>query len=161
MPISECARVLGLKRSTVSQSLKTDRERGHPDNLRCGGSDEKLNDAEKERIFDELDNDCSKSLDQMVEFCRREFSKTVSKSTISRALKDFHYTIKRTHLIPEARLSANTIEDRFNYASRMFQLFTSNRESVSFIDEAGFNVSMRCKYGWAAANTNANIKVRR
>ncbi len=90
MPISECARVLGLDRSTVIKLLKSYRDRGTIEGPRCGGKDQKLTDLEKEQICDLLDDDCSRSLADLVEYCQREFGKTVSTSTISRVLKDFH-----------------------------------------------------------------------
>ena len=59
-----------------------------------------------------LDNECSLSLADLVEYCQRKFGKIVSSFTIYRVLKDFHFEIKRTHHILEACVSPIVYEER-------------------------------------------------
>lgn len=161
MPISVCARILGINRTTVSKFLKVYRQRGTTVPLKTGGKSCLLTEREKELLCDKLDQDCTLSLISLQQYCLSEFGKRLSKSSLSRALNSFHYTFKRVQCIPEARLSESTTEARFQYASRMFQKFNTSMENIYFIDEVGFNLSMRCKYGWAPANQNANAVVSR
>jgi transposase len=61
--------------------------------------------------------------------------------------------------IPETRNSPNNIEARLQYAQWFSEHIPYDRRSVIFIDECGFNLHLRRKFGRAKIGENATILV--
>jgi len=101
---------------------------------------QKLNEEQKEQVRRWVDEDCSITLLKLAERILQEMEIKVSRQTISRVLKSFHYTLKPVHRIPDA----NAIEVQSNNELLFSGLrFHYNENSIVFVDEIGFNVSMR------------------
>jgi hypothetical protein len=80
----------------------------------------------------------------------------MSCATVYRSIEDFSYTLKRISLAPERRNNPNGLEVRSAYASNFLSLLSEEyRENTFFIDEVGFNVSMRSKRGRSLVGTPA------
>jgi transposase len=82
----------------------------------------------------------------------------VGKSTINRAISSFNYTLKRLSLIPKKRNEPINIEWRFNYAS-WFTPLSQQSVDFFFLDELGFNVSMRRRRGRSLSGKRAVLTV--
>ncbi len=118
-----------------------------------------LTEEQKERICDWVDEDCSLTLLQLKNKCFEEMNITVSISTIERALKSFHYTIKRVHRIPLSRNSPAVIESRFEYALQYNRMFP-NRKKIFFLDETGIQIWSRATYGRAPKGIRSTKRVK-
>lgn len=120
----------------------------------------KIENNHKEAIINYVDHDCSITLESIRQKLKDEFDLHVSIMTIGRCLKTFHYTLKRTTLIPERRNDDRSLNDRENYANKYFDILSTIDEgNLYFVDEVGFNVSMRCKRGRSLHGSNAVQKV--
>lgn len=91
-----------------------------------------------------VDEEASISLNSLKNKIYETYGIEISKSTVARILNDFHYTLKRLHLIPERRNNENVLEERRQYAfSFTFLPASFSEEEMIFIDEVGFNVTLR------------------
>ncbi|TBU19812.1 hypothetical protein CWI38_0196p0010, partial [Hamiltosporidium tvaerminnensis] len=86
---------------------------------RSGDRRSKLTLEIKENLQAYVDLECTKTLYDT-------FNIDVSTSTIDRALREFHYTLKRVTLVPKRRNTLSTIEHRTNYATSFRELEVDN-----------------------------------
>ena len=96
---------------------------------------------QKDKICEWVDEECTLTLNELKERVSTELGAIVSKSTIDRCLKKFHYSLKKVSIVPARRNIDTTIDDRERYALE----FRSLEESVEdknqiFIDKVGFAV---------------------
>ena len=151
--------MLGLNRSSVGKIVKMNNDRGTPIVRKSGHRAARLNDEQVEVLLSVLDDDCTLTLRQLQAVCVEKWSLVVSQSAISRYLREFHYTLKKVDMVPFARVSATTIELRYQYARNMCNVFNEHRDSIFFLDEAGFQVGMRSKRGWSEAGERSTVRV--
>ena len=104
-----------------------------------------------------LDKDCTLTLKQLVDLCKRQFRKTFSHSTISRSIKAFHYSLKRTDLRTERSETPQAIHEREVYAANFHEKVSDDPASFFFMDEVGFSVSMQHAYGYSPRNKPATV----
>jgi transposase len=111
---------------------------------------EKVTNEIRAKIRDLVDKDCTLSLRQISNTIMIEYSITLSQTTIFNHLKSMHYTLKVLKSVPERRNDCNSISLRIDYA-RKFIDFEENYapSKMIFLDEVGFSVSMRTKFGRA------------
>ena len=153
------AATYNLKRSTVYSVRKIWETSGRETALPRGGRrSEKMTNNQKEAVLNWVDADCTSTNRQLVKRTENVFEIRVSESTVSRLLKDFHYSVKRVSLVPERRNSAEVIEAHFHFAVRMVSLET-RRDDMFYLDEVGFQFTMRSLYGRSPAGTRANVRV--
>ena len=117
-----------------------------------------MTDCHKENLCDWVNEDCDLPTRVLQEKFRDEFGFSPSSSTIDRAVRGFHYTMKRTKPIPERRNCVKTIEDRFIYAANIYRYRNSGRP-MFFLDEFGISVSTRPSYGRSPLGQPAYKKV--
>ena len=80
----------------------------------------------------------------------------MSVATINRAVDGFSYSVKRVRIQPERRNDDEAIEARISYAKSFLELVsTVPAQSILFIDEVGFNISMRTRLGRSLRGTRA------
>jgi transposase len=153
----DIADVMGLKRSTVDGIIWTYKKENRVNKLPRGGTrSAKLSDENKAQIQEWIDNDCSITLISLKEKCLRILNVIVSQRTIARCIKAYSYTIKRVHNIPIRRNDDAAIEARAVYSDYFMRLLASvERQGIIFVDEVGFNVSMRARRGRSLRGTNA------
>ena len=93
-----------------------------------------------------MDEDCGVSLRKIKEKLQRERNVIVSKSTIERCIENFKYSFKRVHNISIRRNDAQSLDDRVIYTNMFMNLIsTTDDAKIFFIDEVGFNESMRTR----------------
>ena len=149
--------IMKLKRSTVDSIIKVYLTEGRTTALRRGGEQtKKLTDEHLVALREWIDDDCSISLIKLVAVLKRRFGIVVSKTTVDRALVGFSYTVKRVYVQPERRNDAEAINDRYRYACEFLYLVSVvPEECIIFLDELGFNVSMRTRRGRSLRGTRA------
>ncbi|TBU10098.1 hypothetical protein CWI38_2024p0010 [Hamiltosporidium tvaerminnensis] len=84
----------------------------------------------KESLQTYVDLECTKTLYELAEWVKSKFNVDVSTSTIDRALREFHYTIKRVTVVPGRRNTLSIIELRTNYATCFRELEVDNDEKT-------------------------------
>jgi len=104
----------------------------------------KLTDQLKSFVKEIFDDESTRTLRYVQGKISEEMGLNVSFRTIGRAINSFNYSLKRTSTIPVRRNELDVIEKRYHYAIR-FSSF--DEEKIYYLDEAGFQVSMRRKYG--------------
>lgn len=125
---------------------------------RGGRRVQKLEVSHKEAILDWIDADCTQTLPRLAERVFEAFAIRVCTKTVSRIFKEFHYSVKRISLIPERRNYEDSIAKRFEHAIFMLE-HIEQREKIIYIDETGFNFTMRLRHGRSPIGTRANLQV--
>ncbi|XP_074596279.1 uncharacterized protein LOC141851433 [Brevipalpus obovatus] len=130
---------------TVQSIVRSYKRNGHPEKSKNWYRQQsKLGDAGRVFIKKVLDKDCTKTFRYIRAKLEQKKGISVSERTIGRAVDSFNYSFKRTSPMPKRRNDPDVIEKRYQYALR----FSSFDESkIFYLDEAGFNVSMRRRYG--------------
>jgi len=156
----EIAKVLGVKLPAVYAIIKIFVEENRIEKKLKGGSrNRKLGPEQIQSIQNWIDDDCSITLKVIKSRILSTYDINVSLMTIGRYITAFNYTIKSTKLIPQRRNDDRSIDDREEYALAYFRMLTNIDDSkVYFIDEVGFNISMRSSKGRSLRGTNA-IKI--
>ncbi|TBU11953.1 DDE-like endonuclease [Hamiltosporidium tvaerminnensis] len=97
---------------------------------------------------------------KFAEWVKCTFNFDVSTSTIDRALREFHYTLKQATEVPERRNTLSTIELGTNYATSFRELEVDNDDkNLVFLDEAGFAVVTRPSRGRNMRGESAYLSV--
>ncbi|KAG0421621.1 hypothetical protein DMUE_6280, partial [Dictyocoela muelleri] len=121
-----------------------------------GNRGKMLTDIHCDRIKEYLDNDATLSLNSIKNKLYNDFSIITSLSTLHRAIKGFHYSLKRLSIVPIRRNNRDTIESRYLYAQNFLRLLSENDGSnLIFLDECGFQVSMRKNRGRSLKGSKA------
>lgn len=106
-------------------------------------------------------NNCSISLKEIKNKLISKFNIRVCLSTIHNNLTNFLYTFKRVSLQPETRNSEDLLEKRRLYALNWTNMVSQyDGSNIIFLDETGFNVSLRSKYGRSIKGKMAIQRVR-
>jgi hypothetical protein len=88
-------------------------------------------------------------------------NKRVHISTIDRCLREFHFSLKKLVAVPIQRNTNDAIEALKIYARDFYSLWNENNgDDVLFLDEVGFQPSMRRKKGRAKRGEIAFIETR-
>lgn len=156
--VNNIAKVLKLARTTVHSIIQTFNNTGNILARKRGGvKPTKLNDHQKSNIRIWIDEDCTLTLKKIKEKIFEEFDVCVSIPTLARVISGFNYSLKRISVIPQRRNEPDVINARHEYAQRFISLPSRySEESVIFIDEVGFNVSMRAGKGRSLIGKPAN-----
>lgn len=150
-----------IKYQTVNSIVKKYLKTGQVlKNKRGGDHRSKLTSEIKERLIAKIDNECTLTLKELVRWLDETQNIQVSSSTVDRAIKDFHYTLKEITKIPERRNTISTIDCRESYAIafRNYEA-TIDQENLIFLDEVGFNVVSRPKKGRSLSGSSAYLTV--
>jgi transposase len=141
--MTEAAELYRVKRSTVSSIMKVFTKENRIRRLPMGGNRRcVLSNEQKALVLQWVDSDCTLTLQQISLCCIDEFAMTPSKSVLSRTLRDFHYTIKRLSIQPARRNTVEVIIARKAHAEHYIEPMPRRQETF-FVDETGFNISMR------------------
>ncbi|KAF7691483.1 hypothetical protein CDIK_2578 [Cucumispora dikerogammari] len=119
-----------------------------------------LDSEQKEQIKTWVDENCLLTLNELSDKVFKVYRIRVSKSTIDRCLREFHYTVKMVTVVPAFRNSETTIKKRKEYAGLFRELeITHNNENFVFLDEVGFTDFTRPKKERSARGTGAYVDV--
>ena len=103
-----------------------------------------------------IDEDCAITLKALAQKVFERHGVHFSISTIAREVKGFNYSLKMLQKIPEKRHTTATIEERSTYARNFYQITRAFPVSgLIYLDELGFNVSMRTSKGRSQKGTPA------
>ena len=111
----------------------------------------KLDSAAKALIKSIIDEDCTVTVDYIRQHLADRGCNS-SRWTIGRTIRGFNYSLKRTSLIPERKNTPSTVLARKTYSEEFLSFDISKKY---FLDEAGFQYSMRRSYGRSAVGTKA------
>ena len=156
----DISRILNVKLPSVYAIIDIFlKERRVEKKLKGGDRKKALNSDQIQIIQNLIDDDCSISLGKIKEILLNVHNIDVSIMTVSRCIKAFNYTFKSITLIPQRRNDLKSLDDREAYARRFFDVISDIDETkLYFVDEVGFNVSMRGSHGRSLRGTNA-VKV--
>lgn len=159
--VNDISRIMEIKRTTVHEVIKSYMKNGSSEKLTRGRPQySKLNSEQIETIKGWIDENCTISLRKIKEKCLLEFNVSVSITTVAKYIDDFCYSLKRVQLIPLRRNDLQSLNDRKIYALNFLDLQSEFDEmEFIFIDEVGFNVSMRSSRGRAAIGSPATLTV--
>lgn len=147
--------------STVRNILNIFKNTGRMCIIRKGGcKNKKLMDDQKNFIMELVNDDCTITLREIQNKIFNKYSINVAQSTIHYCLKSMHYSLKTISLIPTRRNDEQSITTRMNYASRFMEIEENyNSRDIFYLDEVGFNVSLRCKRGRSKKGVPAIVSV--
>ena len=124
--------------------------------LRGGIRNKKLSCEQKNLIRSWVDDDCSITLRAIKEKVLSEFGISICEKTADRVMKEFHYSLKRTSLIPVRRNDLDVVDKRAEYARNLLNILsTKEPNQLYYVDEAGFKVMMRVRRGRSPKGTRA------
>ncbi|KII69520.1 hypothetical protein RF11_14780 [Thelohanellus kitauei] len=107
-----------------------------------------------------VDENCSLTLQHIAQNILTRFNISLSKTTIDECLRELHYSFKSIHTIPIQRSDENTIRIRTSYAQSFLALEENYPDQqINFVDEVGFNVSMRSKKVGSLIGTTPVLRV--
>lgn len=160
-PLKEAAEILKIKYTTawkiVNEFEKTQRKTRKPTGgprklvLTCNI----LNDIEE--IVSIHPDFTLKEIKERLQQRNQELE--ISLTSIDNALKSLMITLKKSHRELDRVNSENSIQLRKNYAVWFNEKFGCNYRSVIFVDESGFNLTLRRLQSRSKRGTRSNIKV--
>ncbi|KAF7687784.1 hypothetical protein CDIK_3019 [Cucumispora dikerogammari] len=155
------ANMFGLKYQTVNSIVRKYLRTGDILVVKRGGDRRsKITEEIKMQILQYVDDQCTRTLQEIATWVFEKFQKQVSISTIDRILRGFHYTVKQITLVPERRNTLTTIETRAVYANDYRILETNNDDkNFVFLDEVGFSVVARTSKGRSVRGASAYLSV--
>ena len=107
-----------------------------------------LNDEHRYAIQEWIDEDCGITLQALKNKLLEKYQISVCQKTVDRCINAFSYTVKNCSIIPARRNDPKTITARYDYAVNYFQLISKiSEDEIIYVDEVGFNVSMRTRKG--------------
>ena len=119
------------------------------------GRHAKPNEILKSEIRSLIDSDPSHTLNT-IRNCLREKGINSAPSTIAKYLKSMEMTRKRLTLVPRERNSTKILDLRQEYCRYISNVLDQN---LVFLDETGFNLHTRQKYGYSLKNTKCFVTV--
>lgn len=158
---AQISQFMSLKKSTVGSIIKSYLETGTHETKQKGRNQvSKLNEDQQKIIVSWIDDDATISLKALKRKCEEHFSISVSQTTIFKYVKGFKYSLKRIHLLPERRNDEKSITERRIYSLKFLDYQADFGDAnIIFIDECGFNVSMRPSRGRSIIGTPAVLVV--
>lgn len=152
------ASMFNIRYHTVCAILKIyEKEGRYEKKLKGGARHKKLSVAQISEIKSWIDDDCGITLKYIKHRVYDKFKVDISLKTVERYVHTFEYTIKRAVLIPEKRNISKNLELRHEYATWYYNILASvSEQEFIYVDEVGFNVSMRSKRGRSLIGTPAS-----
>ncbi|KAG0425482.1 hypothetical protein DMUE_6027, partial [Dictyocoela muelleri] len=158
---SEIARRLSLNRTTVSKIITKFIKIGELSTKKRGGCKKILSEEHINALKEFLDEDATMSLKMLKNKLHENFGISCSLKTIDRSVQGFFYSLKRLSIIPAKRNDIVAINKRFLYAQEFYRMLGENDgNNVIFLDEAGFNLSMKRGRGRSLIGKNASCIVK-
>jgi transposase len=158
--ILSAAKVFGLAASTAYAILRRYETNGTTASKPRGGARIcKMTPPAVESLSEWLELQPDLTLGQLSEKLVNSHSIAVSKQAISRALTRNGFTVKLLRTIPISRNCQSTLQSRKEYAQKFLGEAPSDTRNIIWIDECGFNLHIRRKFGRARMGRHASIEV--
>ena len=119
----------------------------------------KLNEQQINQLREWVDEDCQRTLVDLVTLMKETFEVDISTASIGRYLDRLHYRVKKISIVPIAGNCSITIDKRFDYCISFIALDTNSRDKLLFIDETGISIHCRSNYGRSKVGHRANLQV--
>mgnify|MGYP003407081277 FL=1 len=160
--VIEIASILNLKYKTVYSIIQVYKKENRIEQKLKGGPRRKaLTEDHVDAIKSWIDENCGITLQHIQGLLRSKFNVAVCLKTIDRYIGCFNYTLKSATLIPERRNDEKSLNERYDYANKFMDILSNlDENNLFFVDEVGFNVSIRSKRGRSLAGSPAvhNVK---
>jgi len=159
--VSSIAAMYSKKYQTVNTIVKKYLKTGMILPKKRGGDRRSILSLEiKKQLLAYVDQECTRTLKQLSAWVKETFDIAVSLSTIDRALRQFHYTLKGVTLVPERRICESTVELRKLYSATFRELeVNEDDKNIVFLDEVGFSVVTRPRRGRSRGGQSAYVTV--
>lgn len=147
---------------TIYRIIKNYKITGNYESGKKGGQRKRKFSLEaKEHVEMLIEENCSITLQNIKNSLNENFSINCSTSTIHNNLANFLYSFKKVSVQPEGRNTENLIGLRREYAIRWLDIVASqDGNNVLFLDEVGFSISLRSRYGRSLKGKAAIQRVR-
>ncbi|KAG1469137.1 hypothetical protein G6F56_003437 [Rhizopus delemar] len=163
--ITQTARELGVKPSTLSTHVNLYRQEGRSEPLKRGrrkGNTTKFNDSHQQFLKDTLDEDCTQTLGVLKEKLKNNFpdlaEKDISISGLWRFLvQNIGYTLTRVKPVEERRNTVTTTEARYKYINKLLTKGIAYNSNCIFVDEAGFNANLVRGVGYSKKGSQSVV----
>jgi transposase len=153
----EAGEAFGVKPNTASRIASIYRVEGRTSAKRRGGvQTQKMTESMKLQVREWVDQDCTLPLKLVAQKASKVFNTTIGRKTVQRCLSAFHYTLKCTSIVPERRNCPSTLQKHMDFVSEIVGL---DPNILVFIDEVGFNYTMRVGHGQPLSGERANVRV--
>lgn len=153
------AEALGIPLSTISSIYKRYCETGETQPHQRGGHKHHILDHDDiEALKGWIDENPTRSLEELKQDLLDLRGKAVSTETVRRYTVGFHYSLKRVQFIAAAADTEELWNRRTEY-SEWFLGSDWKLGSVVFLDETGFNISMRRTRGRSLVSSPARVTV--
>lgn len=159
--VKEISTSFDIPISTIKNIIKVYKNEGRVEQKKRGGcGNKKITNSVKEYTDARLDEDSGVSLRILKREILENFNINVSLSAIDKCLKSMNYSFKRVKFVSDASVSEITLDKRKKYSRIFYDLLTQVPDkNIFFIDEVGFCVTMRSKYGTAKIGTTPVCRV--
>jgi transposase len=158
--ISDAARVFGFPVSTAHSILRRVEQSGGTSNQqRRGQRPFKITAIGLASLAAWVDERPDMTLEQLSAKLFTEHAISTCKATISKALTRIGFTVKLVRTIPLSRNCPATVLARKNYAQMFLGDAPPDRRDIVWVDECGFNLHLRRKFGRARRGDRANLSV--
>ena len=155
--IKHISAMFGIKYYTVNAIITVYKKEDRYKKKKKGGiRNKKLGNEQINAIKLWIDEDCGLSLKSIQKRIFDQYEITVCLKTVDNYISSFCYTLKNVSMIPLRRNDDKSIQARYDYAFKFIDILSHVNDShIYFVDEVGFNVSMRCKKGRSKVGTPA------
>jgi len=158
--ISSAARTFGLAKSTANNILRRHETAGSLSiGSRGGATHFKITAAATEALTRWLEESPDTTLQALCDRLLTELSISVSKQSVSKILTKLGITIKLLRAIPVSRNCPETLQARLEYGHKFLNDAPADRKNIIWVDECGFNLHIRRKYGRSRRGEHATITV--
>jgi transposase len=99
------------------------------------------------------------TLEGLANKLREEKGISVCKATISKAITKIGFTVKLLRAIPISRNCPSTVLARVHYAQKFLAEAPIDHREIVWVDECGFNLHLRRKFGRARRGERASLAV--
>ncbi|KII70039.1 hypothetical protein RF11_08518 [Thelohanellus kitauei] len=133
---------------------------------RRGARGTKVNQIHYERIDEAIEENPTVTLKEIKIALLQEFNLMVTEKTISRVISKLEITYKLTRLVPISRNTEETIQKLYDNAYSFFEVYLDfitrplhMSDDAIYIDETGFNLHLRRKFGRSPSGKRVAITV--
>lgn len=155
MPATEISKFFNIPVTTVRTVISIFLKTGRIESIKSGGPrNVKINNEIRIKIRRMVEEDACVTLKQIKMMVFNDFNLNICLATIYRCLDSFHFSWKKLALIPIRRNIDENKEARYIYAQTYFGFLCEiSEENIIFVDEIGFNLSMRSHHGRSIIGT--------
>jgi transposase len=158
--ISEAARIFGMAVSTATSIVRRHEERGtSAPRARGGARTPKMTTSTMETMDAWVNDRPDITLRELKYKLAGDLGISVTEKTVSRALTKIGYTVKILRVIPLSRNCPETIQARLEYAQRYLGDAPPDHKNIVWVDECGFNLHLRRRFGRARRGDRASVTV--